>query len=462
MTAPASVSMLLLRNVPLFSTLPEHQLALLTGVVSRKSFPRGTSIIAAGDITESLFVVISGRLKVMMSDDEGREVILAILGPNEFFGEMGLIDDHPRSASVVAIEACELLTLSKRDFKSCLAENFEMAMTVMRGLVKRLREADQKIGSLALMDVYGRVARLLLEMAETVNGQKVVTKKLAKQDIAKMIGASREMVSRVMKDLQSGGFIDVRPGCGGPLSFPRPHHVQPGRPGLVAQRSRGRSAQPRREGGRLDSRYAAVSVRRIGLVVGRAPGVRRDLDLSALGGKLERRPALVRHRSHRLCGPAARLKRLRGLAPSFIEDIAPPRARRAARRPRGESAAVGIRFHRCHSDPAHALRDDAVPVHRALMVCRHGEAGDGAGVLVPLDAREIAGLAGQKSRGNRRGQARGGGGGEARAADRGSPADPDRTPRGGNSEILQSAEGEAGAAVPRAARHAAASHQAAR
>jgi CRP/FNR family cyclic AMP-dependent transcriptional regulator len=87
-----------------------------------------------------------------------------------------------------------------------------MAMTVMRGLVKRLREADQKIGSLALMDVYGRVARLLLELAETVNGQKVVTKKLAKQDIAKMIGASREMVSRVMKDLQSGGFIEVRPG----------------------------------------------------------------------------------------------------------------------------------------------------------------------------------------------------------------------------------------------------------
>ena len=212
MAAPAGVSMLLLRNVPLFSALPEQQLVLLTSAVSRRGFPRGTTIITAGDVTESLYVVVSGRLKVMMSDDEGREVILAILGPNEFFGEMGLIDDHPRSASVVAIEACELLTLSKRDFKSCLAENFEMAMTVMRGLVKRLREADQKIGSLALMDVYGRVARLLLEMAETVNGQKVVTKKLAKQDIAKMIGASREMVSRVMKDLQSGGFIEVRPG----------------------------------------------------------------------------------------------------------------------------------------------------------------------------------------------------------------------------------------------------------
>ena len=91
-----------------------------------------------------------------------------------------------------------------------MAENFEMAMAVMRGLVRRLREADRKIGSLALLDVYGRVARLLLDMAENVDGEKVVTKRLPKQDIAKMIGASREMVSRVMKDLQMGGYIEVR------------------------------------------------------------------------------------------------------------------------------------------------------------------------------------------------------------------------------------------------------------
>jgi CRP/FNR family cyclic AMP-dependent transcriptional regulator len=210
MPTQANVSTLLLRNVPLFAVLQESQLALLTSVVSRKSFPRGTTIIAAGDATDSLYVVISGRLKVMMSDDEGREVILTMLGPSEYFGEMGLIDDSPRSASVITLESCELLVLSKRDFKQCLSENFEMAMTVMRGLVKRLREADRKIGNLALMDVYGRVARLLLEMSERIDGQQVVTKKVAKQDIAKMIGASREMVSRVMKDLQVSGYIDVR------------------------------------------------------------------------------------------------------------------------------------------------------------------------------------------------------------------------------------------------------------
>jgi CRP/FNR family cyclic AMP-dependent transcriptional regulator len=213
MAGPASVSTLLLRNVPLFSTLPEGQLSLLTRVVGRKSHPRNSTIISAGDPTDALYIVISGRLKVMMSDDEGREVILAILGQGEFFGEMGLIDEAPRSATVIAIEPCELLTINKMDFKKCLAENFEIAVGVMKGLVKRLREADKKIGSLALMDVYGRVARLLMEMAETVDGQRVVTKKLPKQDIAKMIGASREMVSRVMKDLQTSGHIEVKSGA---------------------------------------------------------------------------------------------------------------------------------------------------------------------------------------------------------------------------------------------------------
>jgi CRP/FNR family cyclic AMP-dependent transcriptional regulator len=190
--------------------VPEEQLRLLTTLVTRRSTTRGSIIMAAGDPTDSLYIILSGRLKVMMSDADGKEVILSILGPGEFFGEMGLIDDNPRSASVVAIEPCELLAITRRDFKKCMTDNAEMAMAVMRGLVRRLREADRKIGSLALLDVYGRVARLLLDMSETVDGQKMVTKRLPKQDIAKMIGASREMVSRVMKDLQVGGFIEMR------------------------------------------------------------------------------------------------------------------------------------------------------------------------------------------------------------------------------------------------------------
>jgi CRP/FNR family transcriptional regulator, cyclic AMP receptor protein len=205
-----TVSTTVLKSVPLFASFPDDQLRMLVTVVARRSAPRASVIMAAGDQIDSLYIVISGRLKVMMGDADGKEVILSLIGPGEFFGEMGLIDDSPRSASVVTIEPCELLSIAKRDFKKILAENFEMSMAVMRGLVRRLREADRKIGSLALLDVYGRVARLLLDMSEDVNGQKVVTKRLPKQDIAKMIGASREMVSRVMKDLQMGGYIEMR------------------------------------------------------------------------------------------------------------------------------------------------------------------------------------------------------------------------------------------------------------
>ena len=210
MAQPAMVSTTLLRNVPLFANLDEQQLGVLARAVVRKNVGRNAKVIGAGDPTDSLYIVINGRLKVLMSDEQGREVILSILGPGEFFGEMGLLDDRPRSASVVTLEACELLTISKTEFKRSLADNSDLSLMVMRGLVKRLREADRKIGSLALMDVYGRVARLLLEMAEDIGGEKVVVKKLSKQDIAKMIGASREMVSRVMKDLQLGGYIEVR------------------------------------------------------------------------------------------------------------------------------------------------------------------------------------------------------------------------------------------------------------
>jgi len=210
MNATPVVSPLMLRNVPLFSLLSEGQLQLLTRVLSRKSFPKNSAVIAAGDPTDALYIVISGRLKVIMSDNEGREVILANLSQGEFFGEMGLLDQAPRSATVTTMEPCELLTITRTDFTKCLQGNFDLTMNVIRGLVKRLREADKKIGSLALMDVYGRVARLLLEMAETVDGQKVVTKKLTKQDMAKTIGASREMVSRVMKELQTSGHIEVR------------------------------------------------------------------------------------------------------------------------------------------------------------------------------------------------------------------------------------------------------------
>ena len=126
------------------------------------------------------------------------------------FGEMGVLDDHPRSATVLAVEASEVVVIGKADFKQCLMDNPDVSLFIMRNLTKRLRLADRNIESLALLDVYGRVARLLLEAAEVVDGRKVVTHKLTKQDMAKMIGASREMVSRVMRDLTAQGLSTSR------------------------------------------------------------------------------------------------------------------------------------------------------------------------------------------------------------------------------------------------------------
>ena len=181
----------------------------LSKVSGRKRVERGASVVRAGDSTDSLYILLSGRAKVTNTDEDGREIILAWLGPSEFFGEMGLIDGSPRSANVVAAEPCELLFLSKESFQRCLQDNFQEAQKLMKTLVLRLREADRKIESLALLDVYGRVARLLLDMSEVVEGRRVIKKKMSKQDMAKMIGASREMVSKVMRDLELSGYIRI-------------------------------------------------------------------------------------------------------------------------------------------------------------------------------------------------------------------------------------------------------------
>jgi CRP/FNR family cyclic AMP-dependent transcriptional regulator len=201
------LSLVVLRNVPLFSGLNEAELDKLSKVAGRKRVARGTFIVRAGDSTDSLYILLSGRAKVTNFDEEGREIILAWLNPGEFFGEMGLVDGSPRSASVMAMEPCELLNISSDAFTRCMQDNFEVAQKLMQILVRRLREADRKIESLALLDVYGRVARLLLELSVDENGKKVVKKKMSKQDMARMIGASREMVSKVMRDLELSGYI---------------------------------------------------------------------------------------------------------------------------------------------------------------------------------------------------------------------------------------------------------------
>lgn len=203
-----SVSVTALRTLPLFQGIAPERLDGIARCASMRRVSRGTAVVLAGDSIDCVYFVLNGSLKVLVSDEDGREVILTMLGQGDIFGEMGVVDEAPRSATVTAVSSSDLVSIPQSDFRRILQDNFELCLRIMGNLAQRLREADRKIESLALMDVYGRVARLLLDMAETVNGETVVKRKISKQDIAKMIGASREMVSRVMKDLQTRGLID--------------------------------------------------------------------------------------------------------------------------------------------------------------------------------------------------------------------------------------------------------------
>ena len=199
----------MLSNVSLFSDLPDADRNAIAGLATIRSFPRNTIIISEGDDSDSMYVVLSGKVKVYLSDDEGKEIIINILKEGDYFGELALLDESPRSASVMTLEDSKLAVLSKAAFEECLKSNPEIALEVIKGLSARLRNLTDNVKSLALMDVYGRVARTLLDMSETQGGVQVIKQKLTQRDIASMVGASREMVSRILKDLSIGGYITI-------------------------------------------------------------------------------------------------------------------------------------------------------------------------------------------------------------------------------------------------------------
>ena len=213
MPAATPVSITALRTLPMFETLSQERLEDISRIATLRRIARNAVVLHAGDRTDNIYLVLSGELEVQMSDLEGHGVILSRLGPGEMFGEMGAIDERPRSATVMALKPCNLVVIAKEDFRHCLAANIDIALYIIHSLIKRLRLADRKIESLALIDVFGRVARLLLDMAEIRDGRKVVARHITRQEIARTIGASREMVSRVMRDLHLQGLIEETDGC---------------------------------------------------------------------------------------------------------------------------------------------------------------------------------------------------------------------------------------------------------
>jgi CRP/FNR family cyclic AMP-dependent transcriptional regulator len=197
-----------LQAIPLFSQLADDELARLAQLARERKYPKNSMILFEDDPGDALYVVLSGRVKVVLVGEDGREVILSILSDGDFFGEMSLIDDEPRSAHVIAMESSNLLVLRRQDFQLCLEEAPRIAVSLLKGLTKRLRLADSKIGGLVLLDVTGRIARVLLELADEADGS-MIAKKLTHHMIAQMIGSSRETVSRTMRTLIEQEVISV-------------------------------------------------------------------------------------------------------------------------------------------------------------------------------------------------------------------------------------------------------------
>jgi CRP/FNR family cyclic AMP-dependent transcriptional regulator len=173
-----------------------------------RTFPKNAVIINEGDRGDTLFVILSGKVKVYVSDEAGREMILDMHGAGDYVGEMSL-DGRPRSASVMTLEPTTCSVLSRDELREAIGRNPDVAMALIEKLIERARIATDNVKNLALMDVYGRVARLLLSLAKEEGGKLVVHDRMTQQDIADRVGASRDMISRIFKDLTVGGYVTV-------------------------------------------------------------------------------------------------------------------------------------------------------------------------------------------------------------------------------------------------------------
>ena len=202
----------ILREVPIFTELNDEDLNLIMEMTVRRAYPKNTMIVIEEDRGDTLYIIESGSVKITRLDEEGREVILAILGSAEFFGEMALLDGQGRSANVMALEDAVLFTLHRRDFLDVLERFPSISIQLLREMTSRLRKSDQQIKSLSLSDAEHRIGIALHRFAEDMGifrmGQVIIKRLPYQQDIANMAGTSRETVSRMLKNLEKKGLVE--------------------------------------------------------------------------------------------------------------------------------------------------------------------------------------------------------------------------------------------------------------
>ena len=201
----------LLESVPIFSDLSKSDLTKISDRMTHRKFNKNQMILLEDDLGQTFFVIATGSVKITRLSDDGREVILAMLGEADFFGEMSLLDGDGRSANVVALEASEVLTLARNEFLDILENYPKISISLLEELTNRLRKSDQQIESLSLSDVEQRIGITLIRLAEelgTIKQGSVKIKNLPfQQDIANMAGTSRETVSRTFKLLEEKGLL---------------------------------------------------------------------------------------------------------------------------------------------------------------------------------------------------------------------------------------------------------------
>ncbi len=194
-----------LKSLPFFASLTDAQFGEVLSATQHRSYPARTRILHAGELADALYVVVSGVVRVLFEDGDGHALIAASIGPNEFFGEAGIIDGRPVSSNFESEGPCEVLYIPSRAVLECMKSNAGAATAMLRTVLERLDEAHRKMASLALTDVYERVTRVLLESSREANGEWQVQP--GSEQIASMVGASREMVSRVIKDMIRRGVV---------------------------------------------------------------------------------------------------------------------------------------------------------------------------------------------------------------------------------------------------------------
>lgn len=202
-----------LENVPIFADLEEPDLKKIEKLGLRKKYKKGNIVVLEKEMGAALFVIISGKVKIVRTDEDGREVILSIFGPGEFFGEMSLLDGLARSASVVALTKAELFMIHRRDFLKLVNEHPQVAISLLGELTTRLRKADTQIKSLSLKDASGRVANVILMLADDIGvfrkGKVEIDELPLQQDMANMAGTSRETVSRMLHQFIREGHLQL-------------------------------------------------------------------------------------------------------------------------------------------------------------------------------------------------------------------------------------------------------------